>query len=200
MKIKPLLTLAVAAVLSHGAHAQAPAADAAVLAASAPGKAMIAETASVTATVVAIDRGARTAALKGPRGRIVDVTVSPDAKNFDKINVGDRVVVDYVQALSLELKKPGSVREMSTQAASAPAASGAIAGGAVARQVVILADVVSVDRKQSVVTLRGPKGNMVDLKVRDPGQLKLVKKGDQVEAVYTEAIALNVEPAPAAKK
>lgn len=35
----------------------------------------------------------------------------------------------------------------------------------------------------------------VDLKVRDPKQLKLVKVGDQVRAVYTEALALSVEPA-----
>lgn len=194
MKTKHLLTLAVAALLSHGAYAQAPAA--AVIAASAPGQAMVAETVRLTATVVALDRASRTATLKGPGGRVVDVEVSPEAKNFDKVKVGDRVVVDYVQALSLELMKPGAIREMTTQAASAPAASGAVAGGAAARQVVILADVVAVDAKKSTVTLRGPKGNTVDLKVRDPGQFKLIKKGDQVEAVYTEAVALNVEPAP----
>lgn len=197
MKTKHLLTLAVAALLSHGAYAQAPAA--AVIAASAPGQAMVAETVRLTATVVALDRASRTATLKGPGGRVVDVAVSPEAKNFDKVKVGDRVVVDYVQALSLELKKRGDgVREMTTQAASAPAASGAVAGGAAARQVVILADVVAVDPKKSTVTLRGPKGNTVDLKVPDPGQFKLIKKGDQVEAVYTEAVALSVEPAPSA--
>ena len=59
----------------------------------------------------------------------------------------------------------------------------------------VLADVVAVDMKTSVVTLRGPKGNMVELNVADPGQLKLIKKGDQVEAVYAEAVAITVEPA-----
>jgi Cu/Ag efflux protein CusF len=58
-----------------------------------------------------------------------------------------------------------------------------------------------VNPKRQTVTLRGPK-QTVTLKVRDPKQLKLVKAGDQVEATYTEAAAISVEPAPkpAAKK
>jgi hypothetical protein len=40
----------------------------------------------------------------------------------------------------------------------------------------------------------------VQLKVPDPGQFKLVKVGDQIQAVYTEAVALSVEPAAPAKK
>jgi hypothetical protein len=35
---------------------------------------------------------------------------------------------------------------------------------------------------------------MVDLHVPDPGQFKLIKVGDQVHAVYTEAMAVGVEP------
>jgi Cu/Ag efflux protein CusF len=44
------------------------------------------------------------------------------------------------------------------------------------------------------VTLKGPN-QTVDLKVRDPAQLKLIKVGDQIQAVYTEAVAVGVEPA-----
>jgi Cu/Ag efflux protein CusF len=46
-----------------------------------------------------------------------------------------------------------------------------------------------------VVTLRGPEGHFVDLQVQDPAQLKRIKPGDQVQAVYTEALAIMVEPA-----
>jgi hypothetical protein len=35
--------------------------------------------------------------------------------------------------------------------------------------------------------------------MRDPEQLKLVKVGDQVDATYTEALAISVEPATAKK-
>ncbi|HET9022929.1 MAG TPA: hypothetical protein VFN64_00035 [Burkholderiaceae bacterium] len=40
----------------------------------------------------------------------------------------------------------------------------------------------------------------VDLKVKDPKQFALIKVGDQVEATFTEAVALAVEPAPSAAK
>jgi len=42
--------------------------------------------------------------------------------------------------------------------------------------------------------LKGPQGNSLDLMVQDPEQLKLVKKGDHIQVVYTEAIAVSVEP------
>jgi len=195
MKLKSLLTLAIVAAASQAAFAQPKAAETVVLAASAPGKAVLAGKTTVTATVVAIDYTKRTATLKGAGGKLVDVNVPPEAKKFDQVKVGDLVTVEYVQALTLELKKAGGVSAMTSQSASAAAPAGATAGGAVGQQVTILADVIAVDAKASTVTLRGPKGNTVDLNVRDPNQLKLVKKGDQVEAVYTEAVAITVEPA-----
>ena len=68
--------------------------------------------------------------------------------------------------------------------------------GAAVRQVTVLADVIGVDPKKKTITLKGPKGNVVTLDVQNPDQFKVVKKGDQVEVTYTEALALSVEPAP----
>jgi len=188
-----VLTLAVAAALSPTAFAQqAQPPVAAVIAASAPGAGAMAGAIKVTATVVALDPATRTATLKGAKGKIVDVVVPPEAKNFDQIRVGDLVTVEYMRALTLELKGPGGIRSGSTQTSTAPAPAGAVAGGATGRQVVIMANVTAVNAKEGYVTLRGPKGNSVDVGVSDPAQLKLVKVGDQVEAVYTEAVAVTV--------
>jgi hypothetical protein len=193
MKHRIALTLALAAAFGPTAFAQqAKPPVAAVVAASAPGMGGVAGAVKVTATVVALDPATRTATLKGAKGKIVDVVVPPEAKNFDQIRVGDLVTVEYTRALTLELKGPGSIRSSSSQAASAPAPAGAVAGGAAARQVVVMANVTAVNAKESYVTLRGPKGNSVDVSV-DPSQLKLVKVGDQVEAVYTEAMAVTVQ-------
>ena len=60
----------------------------------------------------------------------------------------------------------------------------------------ILANVLAVDPKKMTITVRGPKGNIVDLKVQNPEHFKAVKKGDQIEMVYVEAVAIAVEPAP----
>jgi hypothetical protein len=200
MKTKILLALALSAAFASPAFAQAAPPQATVLAASAPGKGAVAGKLTVSATVVAIDAATRTATLKGAKGMIVDVVVPPEAKNFGDIKVGDLVTVDYVRALTLQLKPAGGIRSSSSEAATAPAPAGAVAGGAVAKQVVIMANVTAINAKEGYVTLRGPKGNSVDLSV-DPSQLKLVKVGDQVEAVYTEAVAITVDhmPKPAKK-
>lgn len=200
MKKTPIaLTLALAAAFSSASFAQASPPQAAVVAASAPGKGAIVGKVVVTATVVAIDAATRTATLKGAKGNVVDVVVPPEAKNFADIKVGDLVTVEYVRALSLQLKPAGGVRSSTTETATAPAPAGAVAGGAAAKQVVIMARVTAVNAKEGYVTLRGPKGNSVDLQV-DASQLKLVKVGDQVEAVYTEAIAVTVDAKPKAAK
>jgi len=50
--------------------------------------------------------------------------------------------------------------------------------------------VTDVDAKAKKVTVRGEKGQM-DLDIRDPEQLKLIKKGDQIQATYNEALAID---------
>ncbi len=193
MKHRLVLTLAISAALIPTAFAQqAQRPVAAVVAASAPGAGAVAGAIKITATVVALDAATRTATLKGAKGKIVDVVVPPEAKNFDQIRVGDLVTVEYMRALTLELKGPGSIRSDSTQSSTAPAPAGAVAGGAAGHQVVVMANVTAVNKKEGYITLRGPKGNVVDVSVSDPAQLKLVKVGDQVEAVYTEAVAVTV--------
>ena len=196
MKARIALAVATAALapLGHAQPAQqAQPPVAAVIAASAPGIGAVAGSVQLMATVVALDAATRTVTLKGAKGRVVDVVVPPEAKNFDQIRVGDLVTVDYMRALTLELRGSGSgIRSGSSQTATAPAPAGAVAGGATGRQVVIMANVTAIDKKASVVTLRGPKGNSVDLHVPDAAQLARVKVGDQVEAVYTEAVAISV--------
>ena len=66
--------------------------------------------------------------------------------------------------------------------------------GAAGRQVTVVGDVVAVDTAAKTVTVKGPQ-RTVDLKVNDPEQLKLIAKGDQIEATFTEAMAISVSPA-----
>jgi len=193
------LTFAVlAACAAVSIHAQQPPA-AAVVKSSEPGKVAVAEAVQVSAAVVGIDKAGRTVDLKGPKGRVVTLAVGDEVRNFDQIQLGDQVVVRYVRALSLELKKTGSaIMEKSEKSDAVRSPAGARPGVAGARQVKVLANVVAVNKKTKTITLKGPKGNQVDLVAEDPKQLALVKKGDQVEAIYTEAVAISVEPAPKA--
>jgi hypothetical protein len=161
--------------------------------ATAPGKAGVADTVSISATITAIDKATRDITLKGPQGKEVTLTAGPEVKKFDQLKVGDQVNAQYVEALTLELKKGGGLVVGRTAQAAGASQPGDKPAGAVGRQVTIVADVVAVDPAKQSITLRGPQ-RTVDLVVRDPEQFKLIAKGDQVEAKYTQALAIAVEP------
>jgi len=160
-----------------------------------PGVAGVAQTVKLTATITAIDAATRALTLKGPEGKEVTLTAGPEVKNFAQMKVGDQVNVEFVEALTLELKKGSTAPVARTEQSGAAAAKpGERPAGAVGRQVTIIAEVMNTDPKTQVVTLRGPQ-RTVELKVKDPEQFKRVAKGDRVEATYTEALAIAVEPA-----
>ena len=202
MHARPI-ALAVAAALAAGISfvtlAQTPAATGGAMRATGPGKGVMANTIEITATVQAIDKAKRTVALKGPEGNVRTITVGPEVKNFDQVKVGDQVVAQYLEALSLELKKGGKAPVARTESAVAGTAkAGEKPGAGGARKITVTADVIAIDAAKQIVTLKGPELT-VDVTVHDPEQFKLVKVGDQVEATYTEALVISVEP-KAAKK
>ena len=196
-------TLAIALIAAASATAtlaqQPPAPKGGVAVMSEPGKAGAMRAVEVSAKVVGIDKATRTLTLKGPKGDAFDIVAGDDVKNFDQIKVGDAVVARYAEALTLELRKTkttaGGVTMTEDAAAAKPGERPAVVG---ARQLTLMAEVVAVDPKASTISLKGPKGNVMALNVQNPDQFKVVKKGDHVEVTYTEALALSVEPAPAA--
>jgi Cu/Ag efflux protein CusF len=192
--MKPLYAAVLAALVLAAPRAPAQVTESSSV--SSPGSAKAVQTVRTTATLVGLDPATRTVSLKRADGKIVDIHVGDEVRNFDKLKVGDKVTAEYTQALSLDLKK-GAVgaarRSESTEVKRAPA--GAAPSATMGSKVTILADVIAVNPKDQVITLRGPQGHVVDLKVQDPAQLQRVKQGDQVEAVYTEALAIAVEPA-----
>jgi hypothetical protein len=107
--IKPFVAaaFAVASVLCVTAPATAQTGGAVV--GTAPGKAAIAQTVKVSATITDIDKATRDVTLKGQQGNLMTVTAGPEVKNFDKLKVGDQVDLQYIEALTLELKKGGGM-------------------------------------------------------------------------------------------
>jgi hypothetical protein len=195
-----IILAALAASLALPAVAQKPDVTGGTVVASEPGKAAAVRAVKLTAQVVAIDQASRTVTLKGPKGNVVDVVAGDEVKNFDQIKVGDQIKAAYVEALTLELKKTKKKLDMKTETDAVRAAPGQTPGGAVGRQITALCDVVAVDPKKSTITLKGPRGNVMELNVRNPDHFKVVKKGDQVEVVYTEAVAMTLAPVAAGTK
>lgn len=190
-----LILAAAFAALPLAASAQnAP--QAGVMAASAPGKAAVGEVVQLQGKVKSIDKKARSVVVVGPQGNEVLLNAGEEARNFDQIRVGDLVTLTYAQALALELRKVenNGIRERVESEQAVRTKLGEKPGAAVEKTVRVIANVVAVNPKAQTVTLRGPK-RTVELAVNDPAQFKEIKVGDQVEAKYVEAIAIEVTAA-----
>jgi hypothetical protein len=198
---KPLVAALVAAValISGPVVAQQPSADVGAAVAKAPGQAVGATVVTVTAKVTAIDKDKRLVTLQGPLGNTFQVVAGKEVRNFDQVKVGDELVVTHAEALSIELKKGGDgIRERVVSEGTSRTPKGALPGAAAVDRVSIVANVVAVNPRTQTVTLRGVDYTF-DLRVPDKNQFKLVKVGDQVQATYTNAVAISMEPGPAKK-
>lgn len=146
--------------------------------------------------IQAIDPATREITIKGDKGRIVQIRVDESVKNFAQLKVGDRVQAEYKVAVALALRKGGEgIREDVETSVQASAPQGDKPGGYEARRQTLVANVLKVDHKTGIATLKGPKGRVVDVKIDDPAVLRDIKQGDQVVAVITEEIAVAVTPA-----
>jgi hypothetical protein len=190
MKNSKLIIAAALVSLTTAAYAQTQP-QAAV--SSAPGKVSVTDTVKTTSTVVGIEPATRTVWLKDAKGKVVQLVVGEEARNFDQLKIGDVVTAEYSQAMTITLKKGGAPLGASESQTMERAPMGAKPGGTASREVTVMAAVTAVNHQTGAVTLKGPQGNSLDLIVQDPEQLKLIKKGDHLEVVYTEAIAISVE-------
>jgi Cu/Ag efflux protein CusF len=150
------------------------------------------------AEVVGIDKKTRTVTLKGEDGNVFDVVVGKEAKNFKQIKVGDRVIAEHMEVLTMELKKGGGLRETVEKDIDATAKPGQKPGAIRGREIDFVADVKSVDAKASTITILGASGRMYKLKVKDPKVMAEIKEGDQVKGTYVVATGIAVV-APKAK-
>lgn len=151
---------------------------------------------TITATVVAIDHKKRLVTLKGPEGKTETFRADDRVKNLPQVRKGDIVVVTYYESIAVRLRKPGAAAPGVTSAEGLEtAAPGQMPAGVGARTVTVTATVQKIDRKKQTVTLKGPRGKMVTVAVRDPNNLAKVQEGDLVEVTYTEALAIAVEKA-----
>jgi hypothetical protein len=194
MQIKPVVVLvAVLAAAPSVVLAEKPGAQAVVVEAKSPTGAGIAQAVEIQATVTAVDKEKRTVTVKGPQGNIRTFAVGKEARNFDQVKVGDMITLTYAEAVTVSLEKAAGAKPGVTVTDELKRAEpGAKPGGVMTSQTTIVGTVTAIDAKTQLVTVRGPQGNEVDLKVQDPAKLKNVKIGDLVKATYTEALAISV--------
>jgi len=158
---------------------------------------------TLTGTVEAIDMANKVVTIKGSKGKVVDLKVGDQAKNLDQVKVGDKVVAKYYESIAYRLMKPGEAEGAKAEQTVAGAKPGETPAGAMANQVTVTATVEEISPKKTFVTLKGPDGKMVDVKVLDPKNIEGLKAGDKVVITYTMALAISLDkpkPKPAPEK
>jgi hypothetical protein len=159
----------------------------------------LSETVEAISTVEAIDYSTREVVLRDAQGRQSVVKAGPEIRNLAQVKKGDRVVVRFTEGFAAEVVKPGTgVAGVQTESSAARAALGERPAATVGEQVRTTVKVYEVDPYANTIEVTGPRGYNRRLKVKDPQAIAFIrglKKGDEIEVTFTEALAISVEPA-----
>jgi Cu/Ag efflux protein CusF len=149
---------------------------------------------SGSAVVQDIDYTTREATLKYDNGNIETIIAGPEVRNFNQVNKGDKVNIDYNATVALSIggaSQPPS-RVQAVEVERAPL--GQKPAGTFKTAAEISAVIEDVDYANRLVTVRGPQ-RVLKIKV-DPQALNLekIKKGDQVLLEVDESLSIKVTP------
>lgn len=157
------------------------------------GAIVLTDSAYAKATIVDINKKERKLTLRDEKGVDLVVVAGPEVRNFAQIKKGDIVEVEYHRAAATKLEKASDANIAGKSSAVERAPAGAKPGMVAMETSTIVATVLEIDQKNRMLTVQGPKGGIVTINV--PADMKTfdsLKKGDQISAVYSEAIAISV--------
>lgn len=160
------------------------------------------QTIEKTATVTAIDKAKREVTLKSEDGESQTIVVDPEVKRFDEVAVGDTVRAKYTVGITSELRAPTEEEKadplVAVEGAGKAPGDKAPAAGA-ARMFRVVATIEAIDKTNQTVTLKGPEGNQMTVKVQDPALLAKPHVGDTVVITAAESVVLSLEKTTAKK-
>ena len=148
------------------------------------------------AVVIGVDQEHRLLALEGVGGERAVLPVAEEFRDFEKLRVGDAVVVSHTEAIAWQVKPADTgAPGLSARESLSNPRPGEAPGGAIERAVTITATITAFDIARGTVTITGPQGTSQTVKVRNPGDLERIREGDLVDITYSEVRALAVRPA-----
>ncbi len=152
------------------------------------------QTVILTAMVEAINQETREVTLRGPEGRTVSFVASEEAQNLGQVKVGDIVMAEYVQTMSIEVfANDGSEPGAGEIVVAGRSEKGEMPALTAIDALVVSAIVEEINIEANTFKLRGPSGAIKEYEAQNPENLKKAEVGDIVVITYTEAIALTVE-------
>jgi hypothetical protein len=155
--------------------------------------------ATLTAKVKAVDTASRLITLQNASGQQETFRVDPAVRRLAEVSPGDTVAISYRAKLLAELRPPTAAE------AASPISYADISGRAPKTQdpaavegqtIRVVTTVEAVDAPNMLVTLRGPLGDVVLVKAKNPDNIKRIKRGDTIVITYTEAAAVALDKTP----
>ena len=148
---------------------------------------------TATATVQSVDVPSRTLVLQEEDGSELSYVCGPDVRNFDRIEVGDKVRVTLAEQMAVVLVKGEALPATGRTTVLVRSEPGAKPGGKIVDTVAITARVMAVDAEERAVTLHLPDGRDKKVAVGPDVHLENVNVGDYVGVQLTQAIIITVK-------
>jgi hypothetical protein len=153
---------------------------------------------TVSAVVEAIDHETRVVTVRKPDGEALTFTASDEAQNLDQVDVGDVLIAEYVESVSIEVMANEGMEPDAVEAsAMARAKKGEMPGFAAMDATVVTATVEEINLEMNTFKLKGPDGTVNEYVARNPENLKRAAIGDLVVITVTSGVAVTVEEQPA---
>jgi hypothetical protein len=150
-------------------------------------------TVTMEATVTAVNHETRQVTLKNTAGESVTFIASDEVRNLAQVDVGDKLMVEYMEAIDIQVMGPEEADLGAGKIAAATRAEpGEKPAGAEISETTVVVAIESIDKENETVTLKGPEGNSKTVKVRNPANLDKVAIGDKVMITYTESLVIVV--------
>jgi len=154
----------------------------------------LAGTVVITAEVLAVDKAERVVTVLGPDDHEIDIKVGEEARNFDQVEVGDQLQIEYFESMTIYLGEAGTPPGAEAAVVMGRSAKGDKPGAYTVDAVDISAQIVGIDREERTLKLRLADGDIVttdvDLAVEMFDSLRV---GDSIHTRFTEAFAISVQ-------
>ena len=153
---------------------------------------------TVTALVEAIDHETRVVTVLKPDGESITFTASDEVRNLAQVNVGDYLVAEYVETVSIEvMANDGMQADAAAVSAMARTEKGDMPGVAAMDAMVVTSTVEEINLETNTFKLKEADGSINEYMARNPENLKRAAVGDLVVTTVTASVAIVVEQKPA---
>ncbi len=154
------------------------------------------ETVERTLTVCEIDRDNRRFAVTGDGQRFV-LRVSDEVINFDQIEVGDKLNIEYIESIAVGMAAPDDTGETIVVEGALAAPEGAkpgVIGGEILSAVV---EFISYDKRSHIATVQTASGDILSAKVKPEMRSFAAARvpGDRIVIEIATGMAVAITPA-----